>query len=132
MELLVDFSKEDDKRELLRVLKTRKQRLYRIQITEHHDRRTTQQNRYYWGVVLAIISQETGYTIEEAHEEMKQLFLQKEIVNRKTGIVSRVPDSSALQDTKQFAEYIDKIVMWALTELDCYIPSPEKTIIRKI
>ena len=132
MELLVDFGVDADKRELWRVLQTRKPRLYRVTITEHHEKRTNPQNKYYWGVVLPIISLETGYTVDETHEVLKQMFLQKEIVNRKTGQVNRVTDSTAMQDTKQFAEYIDKIVMWAMTELDCYIPDPAKTTIQSI
>ena len=132
MELLVDFSVDADKRELFRVLQTRKPRLYRVTITEHHERRTNPQNKYYWGVVLPIISLETGYTVDETHEVLKQMFLQKEIVNRKTGQVNRVTDSTAMQDTQQFAEYIDKIITWAMTELDCYIPDPAKTTIQSI
>jgi hypothetical protein len=39
------------------------------------DQRTLSQNRYYWGVVLKIISDDTGHEPEELHEFFKKKFI---------------------------------------------------------
>lgn len=52
-----------------------------VSVTNKRVKRTENQNRYYWGVYLPIIAQETGERdLERLHELFKKKFLTKEKV----------------------------------------------------
>lgn len=82
--------------------------------------RSQQQNAYYWGVVLRSAAQETGHHPDELHEYFKSRFL---VAARLTvGDDTRdVPASTTRLTTGQFAEYVDRVVLF-LAELGCIVP----------
>ena len=51
----------------------------RIELTIRKERhaRSLSQNRYYWGVIIEILSNDFGYDKEEMHEALKFKFLKK-------------------------------------------------------
>lgn len=77
-------------------------------ITSKKPKRTEQQNRYYWGVYLPLISSETGNDIDDLHTLFKGKFLGKEIVDVMGEKVRRVSSTTELS-TSQFIEYIMRI-----------------------
>lgn len=93
-------------------------------------KRSNQQNRYYWSVPVQLISEHVGYTPDEVHEILKEMFApKKELViknNKGEGIHKIVPFSTTELLTVQFKDYIEQIQRWAAIELDLYIPDPEK------
>ncbi len=96
-----------------------------INIERKKNKRTTSQNAYYWGTVVDILSQHTGYEKEEIHEILKYRFLgfkKKTIGKEKVPVIN----SSTKLSTIDFITYIDNIQRWAAMELDVYIPSPEE------
>lgn len=122
-----------------------------ITVKRFHRPRSNQQNKYYWGVVLEIISEYTGYSPEEVHEMMRAKFLShvlkmkikrrakaaKELhakrKNKKPipkAIWIRVSKSTTDLTTVQFEKYLEKIKRFAATKLDgLYIPDPEKAMV---
>ena len=93
----------------------------RVEVTvrKKHRRRTDQQNRYYFGVVIPILADHTGYTSDEMHDALKVKFLgvpEKGLMHIK---------SSALLSRLEFKEYVDKISQWAARDLGVYIPLPD-------
>ena len=70
--------------------------------------RSNQQNRYYWGVVLEIISKETGHTTEELHEIYKRMFLPRKLIKYKA-LEIPVPSSTTDCDISDFHEYIERV-----------------------
>lgn len=80
------------------------------------------QNRYYWGVVLKIISDETDNSVYDMHEYLKTLFLKKWIIV-KGQEVETVRSTTAL-NTKEFEEYLEQCRQWASMELGIFIPLP--------
>lgn len=90
--------------------------------------RSNQQNRYYWGCVLPLISETTGHTIEECHEICKHFFSIKKIVleeKRATHHI-KIPISTKQLNTVEMEEYLSKVRSWASMELSCYIPLPNE------
>lgn len=89
--------------------------------------RTSSQNKYYYGVVLSLISQETGYTVDEVHLDMRRKFLKKH-----TDFGMEIIQSTTSLTTVEFKGYIDKIKHWALMGdkdfdgLKLYIPEPSE------
>ena len=82
--------------------------------------RSTEQNKYWWGVVIPQIVEATGFTPDEAHEALKEKFLGQDDLS--TGL--RKIGSTATLDTGQFTDLIERVRQWALEYLHCDIPLP--------
>lgn len=95
----------------------------RVQLTVEKLKmtRSSQQNRYLWGVVYKLISDHTGHSAEELHSAFKYQWSPKVIVGN---II--VPKSTRTHDTIEMTEYIEKIRRWAAEELSINIPDPEQ------
>ncbi len=93
--------------------------------------RSLPQSKYYFGVVVKIISDELGYTREEVHEICKQMFLSEIIfLKTKKGVRQiRVPKSTTELKTVEFEEYLSSIRQWASMELGIYIPTPNEGVV---
>lgn len=95
----------------------------RVELTLQKERksRTLSQNAYYFGVVIEILGQHFGYEPDEMHEALKLKFLKK---HEDSDLVT--VGSTTKLTTAEFGEYLDKIIRWAATEYQCYIPSAEE------
>ncbi len=105
----------------------------RITIEPESNPRTLSQNAYLWGVVYKLIADHTGHTVEEIHEFCKLNFNQKplekvhKILNNNWHALNYkllIGQSTTELDTKGFADYIDKIAVFAASELGIDIPKP--------
>lgn len=85
-----------------------------------YPHRSSQQNRYYRGVVLAILAEETGHTPEELHLAFRSMFLSDQ-----EGSL-RLPRSTAVLTTEEFSAYVEKIRNYASFDLATYIPAPNE------
>lgn len=83
-------------------------------------KRTNQQSRYYFGVVVPLLAEHCGYDKQEMHELLAMRFLRIED-DPVTGSPRRkhTPDT----ETKEFAEYVDACIRLA-AELGVYVPEP--------
>ena len=95
---------------------------------EKPDKRSTQQNRYYWGLVVPLIKNRildlgTELTSDETHEFLKGKFNTMELVNG-DGVVENVPRSTTILNKEAFSEYIAKIQQFAAEFLNVVIPDP--------
>ena len=95
----------------------------RIVLEKIRGTRTQKQNRYYWGVVLELIANHTGYLTEEVHEVMKSKFLRSKKVWGGGEITILRSTSDLTSD--EFAEYIEQVRVEA-TEMEINIPDPDK------
>jgi hypothetical protein len=75
--------------------------------------RSAQQNNYYWKIVN-IIADDLGYTDQEMHSTIKDHFN---------------IESTKILTTKEFANFIERIIRWSAVELNIVIPDP-KTLLR--
>lgn len=101
---------------------------YLIEISRH-NKRSTPQNRYYWGLIIPVVQKGikdlgTELTTEETHQFLKARFNFQEIVNHETGEAIPVPRSTTGLTKIQFAEYIDNIQRFAVEFLNIIIPDP--------
>jgi hypothetical protein len=89
--------------------------------------RSTVQNRYYWGVVVQMLSDDLGYTPDEMHALLKMKFLPKRlaICDGNGEILDEfvVGGSTRELTTADFGEYLDAIRQWA-AERGLVIPDP--------
>lgn len=82
--------------------------------------RSNNQNRYYHGVVVSLLSEHTGYTHDEMHDALRYLFL--------TDKTLRIPKTKSTTElnTVEFENYLESIRQWASTELSVNIPEPNE------
>jgi len=80
--------------------------------------RSIPQNKYYWDVVVGLISETTGFTAQEAHDALKLKFLR--VVRGKMETVRSTTDLT----TAEFEKYLSSIRIFASEELNCFIPEP--------
>jgi hypothetical protein len=90
--------------------------------------RSLQENSYYWGVCLKILSEDTGYTPNEMHEVCRSMFLNEKVMLKINGKMQEktIPISTTGLTTIEFEEYLSKIRQWASIELSCYLPLPNE------
>lgn len=110
--------------EVERYLMTMKDGPVRVQISRYKRTRSSQANRYYWGVVIRLIAEYTGYTDDEVHAMLKMMFLRK----RADGMPETVMSTSKLP-TDKFEEYLETIRRWAAVDLGVFIPDPNQEVI---
>lgn len=92
----------------------------RVSITTYKKSRSNNENRYYWGVVIQLISSETGAWPEDVHAEMKRMFL------RVGGDKIPITRSTTELTTVEMEKYLTNIRTWAGTELNIFIPLPNE------
>ena len=92
----------------------------RVEVTVEKARshRSLSQNAYYWGVVVKLISDYTGYEPDEMHEVLKAQFNAGEFGEIRYG------KSTSKLSTLDFEAYLEQIKRWAVQELHVVIPDP--------
>ena len=99
---------------------------YTIEITQKRENRTLDQNALYW-LWLTCIEQETGNSKEDIHYYCKDNFLPKKEMQI-AGEVVYIPESTTKKDTKQFSDYMNKVQVFAASELGIILPDPQDLI----
>ena len=87
--------------------------------------RSSRQNRYLWGIVYALIAEETGHSTEELHEFFKSMFLPRTFIQvgkREREIVKSTTDLS----TTDMENYLTRVRVFASQELNVFIPLPNE------
>lgn len=100
----------------------------KISVEEHQDDRSVQQNRFYWGVVLAEISEQgrvigQRYAAEAWHELFKRQFLGYEIkraivAGRKRKLVTRTLRSTTGLKVKPMSDYLEQVLAFGAGDLN--------------
>lgn len=93
---------------------------YILEIHKAKAKRSLNQNSYYWGVVVTILADETGYTIDEVHQELGGMFLRYQ----KSG--KEFTRSTATLDTLEFELYLERCRKWAWNDMNITIPLPNE------
>lgn len=127
IDIVCDFDKEPDKLRLYNVLKGLKGKNV-IQIKKYRKPRSTQENKYYWKVIVGTLAAEFGYTAQEMHYELKRLFLSYQKPNIKTGELMTFMRSTTDLDTMEAEVFYEQIRVWALADFSIYLPLPNEVI----
>jgi len=93
-----------------------------------HATRSRRANAYYWGVIIAALSQYTGYHPLEAHEAMKALHLPKALTfvdgNGEVRGEVVLGGSTRLMNVNEFYDYVERVRQWAAEQLGVVTPDP--------
>lgn len=91
--------------------------------------RSNSQNRYYWGVVIKLLSDHISYDTSDTHEILKHKFLKSwaTIKNKKGQETTfEITKSTTGLTTKEFEEFMTQVRQWASIELGLWIPEPNE------
>jgi len=127
LDLIIDFDKEPEKHRLYTVLKNLKGK-NRVEIKKYRKPRSSQENKYYWSVIVGTLAAEFGYTTQEMHFELKRMFLSYQKPNIKTGELTTFIRSTTDLDTMEAEAYYEQIRIWALSEYTIYLPLPNEIL----
>lgn len=92
-----------------------------VTISKAKKKRSKNQNSYYHGVVIRLLSNSIGYTPEEMHEACRIKFL---TIHR-----NNLPDtikSTTSLSTVEMEEYLENIRRWASEFHNIYLPLPNE------
>ena len=98
-------------------------KLYTVEVLEKKSNRSISQNSLYW-LWLTCIEFETGNEREDLHELFKHRYIlpeTKEVFGEEL-----IFYTTKNKDTLQFKQYLDKIQIFANTELSIKLPLPEE------
>lgn len=85
-----------------------------VTIGKEKARRSSQANRFYWGVVIAAFCEATGYEPDEMHELLAYRFLRIED-DPLTGQARR--KRTPKTNTQEFSDYVNQCQRFGATEL---------------
>ena len=88
---------------------------------------SSNQRRYYFGVVLATVAEWSGHEKEELHDYFKRQFLPVPTRVLPTGeVIEGVPSTKELS-LEDYSDYVSKVMAWAANN-GLYIPSPNEVV----
>lgn len=103
-----------------------------IAVTLLRATRSIQQNRWYWGVCVALLSEHTGYSPDEMHDLLKAKFIPKHLaVSNGNGVIVDhfvIGGSTRSLNTVEFKDYTESIQVWAADALGVVIPDPNEVL----
>jgi hypothetical protein len=93
-------------------------------------KRSSMQNRYYFGGVIPIVRQglkDMGIVMsaEQTHSLLKFRFLKQEFISNDGEVIESTGSTKELSK-QEFNEYIERIKQWAAEYLNIQIPDPEE------
>lgn len=117
---------------LTRYLQGLRNGIYQVLIRRSRDRNSKEQRGWLWNgiypkLLIGLIN--AGWeitTVEEVHEFFKKLFASHKVINRHTGEIIEIPDSTAMMDTLEYATYCEKLREYGLEFLGIDIGEPDK------
>jgi len=95
-----------------------------ITITSYRKMKTLEQNKYYRGVVVALLAEYWGCVNEEAHQAISNEHLKYQ----KHYDMPPLIKSTKLSDwnTVDWEEYMEHLRKWSMQEFNVYIPLPNE------
>ena len=100
-----------------------------ISVTKHTNSLSDRQRALYWKWV-GIIGDELGYYKNETAEELKRMFITSETYTGTDGQSHEYRRSITKLNTKDMSKLLDRISMWASSEMGIFLPHPEDAQLR--
>ena len=106
----------------IRGLRTRGVQYIDITIKPHKSQRSLDQNAYWWGVPVELVSKFTGYTPDQAHYWLLGEYggYERTVTGHE---VPRIASSKRM-NTEEFTKLIDWVLEWAPSTLGIEVPAP--------
>jgi hypothetical protein len=93
-----------------------------VTVSGERKHKTDPQRKYYFGVIVSIMADYTGYSKDEMHDALKWQFLR---VPGEKGLPDKVRSTESLS-TVETEAYYEEIRRWALTQYGVFVPLPRE------
>lgn len=120
---LKDLSTTGPLKKLMAYMKEGKE--YYLEIKAVKEQRSLSQNQYYWAVVVAMFSEQTGYTKQEAHQQLSWNFLSYWKTS-KNDINKQFVKSTTELNTSDFERYLEECRIFIWHEFQIKVPLPNE------
>lgn len=94
-----------------------------VEIKDFKKNRSSQQNRYYFGIVLPLLADNYGDAKTDFHEFLKRKFLMPRIVEI-DGMRFEIMPSTSKLSTVDFNEFVEQVCRFASEEMGIFVPPP--------
>lgn len=125
MKLIINFSKKKEKQRLFEHLKSLTGTVY---VTLERETRSTNLNRYYFGVVVRLICEHSGQDSLTVHSLLKTKFLPIFFRDRHKRQEVIYGGGTSHLTNQQFQEYLEKCCEYAQEFFGIYVPQPNEII----
>jgi hypothetical protein len=100
---------------------------YELTLRSRPKKRSLNQNSYYWGVVIEMLSEASGYEPEEMHDALKERFL-------RIHAYTALPTVRSTTDltTVEFEEYMRQCRQLSAEMFGLYIPEPNEVLMEAV
>ena len=95
-----------------------------LELRPFEETRRGRANRYYHGVVLKMIAEETGHTADDLHEVFKLRHNSKLVVDPQTGEEIRIAQSTAKLTVSEFSDYLERVMTDGAETCGIVFPEP--------
>lgn len=92
--------------------------------------RNLRQNNYYW-LCMGVIADDCGVQDTVIHKYCKDVFIESEFVAF-NGKVIELDKTTTDKDTKEFADYMEKVITWSHVDLGVILPDPADHNLKRI
>ena len=105
-----------------------------LTIEKKFRKRSNNQNAFYWGVLIPIISEllqdATGnfFSSEETHDVLKSNCNYKELISENTGEITKIPISTTELTTLEWLGYIEKVEHFVFDYFSVTLPKPNEQL----
>lgn len=105
---------------------------YRIEVRKIRKKRTLDQNAWLFGCIYPMLLKalnDEGWefvTTQQVHEFFKSMLGKEKFINKHTGEIVEIPQSTAEMNTVQFATYCEELRNYRREYLNIEIPEPNK------
>jgi hypothetical protein len=66
--------------------------------------------------------------LEETHDFLKREFHPRFISDENGEVIAKLPGSTTEMNVSEMAEFMDRVIEWAATTIDCHIPPADKSL----
>lgn len=95
-----------------------------VSLRKPRDKRSLDQNAYWWAVPVKVLAEHCGYTENQMHYALLgECF---GFTAGPTGLTVPVKPSSSDLSVEEFGKLIDWVLVWAPSELGCALQSPSE------
>jgi hypothetical protein len=123
--VLVHNRDRESLKQLYDKIKARPEELLEIIICNHKPSRTAPQRKYYFGVIVSLLADHTGFTRDEMNEELKFKF-NKKSKQRPDGSWLVYGGSIENEKVSECERIFEEIRLWAFEYMNLVIPLPER------
>jgi hypothetical protein len=98
----------------------------RVTVEQEVETRRQRANRFYFGVILKLMAEESGHSVDELHELGKLRHNSKLVVDPFTGEETKIAQSTAKLTIPEFSVYLERVMLDGAEWLGITFPAPRR------